>query len=150
MWVARKCLEFTAISYYALQHGSVVCGLCCTVVGCVDDLVYTREAWALVEKYTALQVRLFVLAHAQMVLAWCQSLLAGRRKAASLAAADLEDPLPRCLPRRRNTSAIPMCGAAVLRLLPLIARAMFHGSSITPAGMLADVYKRQRLSRRES
>ena len=46
-------------------------------------------------------------------------------------------PLPRCLPRRRNTSAIPMCGAAVLRLLPLIARAMFHGSSITPAGMLA-------------
>ena len=46
-------------------------------------------------------------------------------------------PLLRCLPKRRNTSAIPMCGAAVLPPLPLIARGTFRGLSITPAGMWA-------------
>ena len=41
------------------------------------------------------------------------------------------------LPKHRNISAIPMCGAAVLPPLPLIARGTFRGSSITPAGMWA-------------
>ena len=40
-------------------------------------------------------------------------------------------PLLQCLPKRRNTSAIPMCGEAVLLPLPLIARGTFRGSSIT-------------------
>ena len=36
-------------------------------------------------------------------------------------------PLPPCSPRRRNTSAIPMCGAAPARPLPLTAPAMCPG-----------------------
>ncbi len=46
-------------------------------------------------------------------------------------------PLPPFWQKRRNISAIPMCGAAVLPPLPLIALATFRGLSITPAGMWA-------------
>ena len=40
-------------------------------------------------------------------------------------------------PRRRNTSAIPMCGAATLPAHPLTVRASCRGSSITAAGTWA-------------